>query len=173
MQTIDIAEYRVTEKPNIVLANLGRLYRAANSILHSSDIHAVFDPRDFFTALADCPAWSICVFLAFDRSTVWRKSVNVLDKVIVWNKRISPWVRSGNDEIDRSRKRILRSDAEAYAGITHTAILQLIGDLAGLRRSRNEAHRTAKNQEKRGKEYLTRSHNSGIGLTRHETAPFP
>jgi len=98
--------------------------------------------------------------------------VNVLDKLIVRNKRISPGVRPWNDQIDWSRKRIVRSDTEAYAGITLAAIMQFINKQAG-GKSRKDPRRIAKNQQKREEESLTGSHNSGIGLARHGNGSFP
>jgi hypothetical protein len=151
LQTIDIAEYRVTKRPDVVLANLGGIHRTANPILHAADIHSVFDPRNPFTLFADCPAWSVGVFLAFDGFVVRSKSMNVLDKVIVRNKRVSPWVRPGNYERGGSRKGVLQSDAQAHSRIVRGGIVQFVGDPRGLKWSPTDLHRIPKNQEKNRK----------------------
>jgi hypothetical protein len=170
-ETVNIAEYRIAEKPDVVLANLGGFHRTADSILHSADIHPVFDPRNPLTLMADCPAWSVGVFLAFDGFVIRRKGMNLLDEVIVRNERVSSWIRPGNYKGHRSRRRTVRNDAEAYARIIRTGIAQFVSDPRGLRWGRADLRRIAMSQEKGGEQYLNRSDDSGMTLARHGNNP--
>src|SRR5580692_10774797 len=99
--------------------------------------------------------------------------MNILDKVIVRNKRVSPRVRPGNYQGGGSRNRALRGDADAYARITCTRIAQLVGNRRGLRWSRAELRRIAKNKKKRTEYYLNLSRDSRRVLACHGNSSFP